>query len=149
MGVYDHADVFNKPLVKSDLADRFAKEADITRVRVPDPVDEAGATPAVLVKEDEKFAFTWVRWRLVIGDAVGGERGQGNENREAGSETPLTLEKLADCVRRVLKQPGPGYVLDTLNVTFGENGSVSGAVLEGLLPVKKIESTKEATPHAD
>ena len=91
-----------------------------------------------------------MRWKLVIGDAVGGERGQENENREAGSETPLTLEKLADCTRRVLKQPGPGYVLDSINVNFGEDGSVSGAVLEGLLPVKKKdESMKEATSHVN
>ncbi len=70
------------------------------------------------------------------------ERGTGK------NDVVLTLEKLADCVRRVLEL-GPGYVLDTVKVDFYEDGNVSSAVLEGLLPVKKTESTKEAAGNVD
>lgn len=145
---YDHNKVFNEPLIESDLKDRFAKAAGIARARAVFK-DEPGVEPAVLETDDEKFAFTWVRWTLSIGDSVGGERGVGNGEQGAGNEEPLSLERLADCVRRVLKQPGPGYVLDTLKVDFGEGGIVTGAILEGLLPVKKVESKKEATANVN
>ena len=76
-----------------------------------------------------------------------GERGRMDE--AVASEEPLTLERLADCARRVLKQPGPGYVLDMMKVNFGEDGVVTGAILEGLLPVKKVESKEEVTAYVN
>lgn len=149
IGGYAHSDVFNKPLVEADLDGRVAKAAGISRVRVSFK-DEPGAEPALLDKEDEKFVFTWVRWTLALGDAVArGERGASPERdeRPAENEDPLTLAKIADCARCALEL-GPGYVLDTVKMEFRPDGSVSGAILEGLLPVKKVEQKKEATANA-
>lgn len=144
---YRHSDVFNRPFVESDLRDRAAKAAGIARARTAFK-DETGVEPAVLAQTDETFTFTWVRWTLSVGKDVGrdGERGQDAE--AAAPEEPLTLAKLAACARRVLEL-GPGYALDTVKVGFGENGSVSGAVLEGLLPVKKVEAVKGVVRHVD
>lgn len=144
---YGHIDVGNNPLIESDLKDRFAKEAGILRVQVPPAEDDPDAKPVILVKDDERFTFKWVRWKLLIGDTVVMEA-RGNEKPGAGSDESITLAKLADCVRRILKQPGPGYVLDTITITFNEeNGNVSGAVVQGLLPSKeKLESKKEGEP---
>ena len=139
---YDLEDIGNKPLVESDLKKRVAVAAGIPAVTVSFK-DEANVEPAVLKKADEKFAFTWVRWTLSIGGGAGVRDGtRGQEQGETPSEDPITLDKLADCARRALTL-GPGYVLDTVKVSFGQDGNVSGAVLEGLLPVKKVESVKE------
>lgn len=136
INAYERNDVFNEPLIESDLKDRVAKAAGITSVTVSFK-DEPDSEPAILDKDDEKFAFTWVRWTL----SLGGDLGTGNEG-------VLTLEKLVDCVRRVLEL-GPGYVLDKVKVEFGEDGNVSEAVLDGLLPVKKTEKTKEEAGNVD
>ena len=139
---YNHNDVFNKPFIESDLRDRVAQAAGIAIARVAFR-DEPEAEPAMLVKKDEKFTFSWVRWTLSVGNVVkgsgDGERGDGREERGAGS--PLAPGMVADCARRVIEL-GHGYVIDTVKVDFGADGNVSGAVLEGLLPVKKVE--KEA-----
>ena len=129
---YEHNDVFNKPLIDSDLKDRVAKAAGIADATVSFK-DETGATPAVLDKDDETFTFTWVRWTLSLGDE---ERGTGNEER-----MPLTLAQVADCARRVVEL-GPGYALDVVKVNFGVDGNVSDAVIEGLLPVKQSKAKK-------
>ena len=141
---YDHNDVFNKPFIESDLRDRVAQAVGIVRALVAFK-DEPEAKLAMLVKKDEKFTFSWVRWTLSVGNVVRGsgneERGEGREER--GSESPLTPGMIADCVRRVIEL-GPGYVIDSVKVDFGAGGNVSSAVLEGLLPVKRVESKKEA-----
>ncbi len=147
---YDHDDVFNEPFIESDLTNRVAKAAGISRARVMFK-DELGVEPAVLVKADEKFTFTWVRWTLVLGsgaDQEGGKRNGGDH--DAIRQEPLTLEKLVDCTLRVLDL-GPGYALDSVRVRFGEGEIVNGAILEGLLPVKKVEDVKkkESTKEAD
>jgi hypothetical protein len=144
---YEHNDVFNKPLIESDLNDRVAKAAGISEARISFR-DESGAVPAVLVKDDEKFTFTWVRWTFAVGG--GADRNKMNaQSAEANAdEDPLTLAKLADCVKRALEL-GPGYVLESLKVDFGADGNVSGAVMEGLLPVKTVESKKEKVKNVD
>ena len=144
---YRRNDVFNKPLVESDLRDRVAKAAGIVRARVAFK-DEPGAEPAVLAQADETFTFTWVRWTLSVGNEVGREDERGQDAGAAVPDEPLTLAKLAVCARRALEL-GPGYALDTVKVDFGVDGTVSGAVLEGLLPVKKIEAAKGAVRHVD
>ncbi len=144
---YRHNDVFNKPFVESDLRDRVAKAAGIARARTAFK-DEPGAEPAVLAQADETFTFTWVRWTLSVGKDVGREGERGQDAGAAAPEEPLTLAKLAACARRALEL-GPGYALDTVKVDFGVDGSVSGAVLEGLLPVKKVEAVKGAVRHVD
>ena len=139
---YDHDDVFNKPLVESDLKDRVAAAAGVSRANVTFK-DESVAEPPVLVKDDEKFTFSLVRWTLSVGSAQGrdGERVQSQE--KVADEAPITLKALTDCVNRVLTL-GPGYVLEKMKVSFAADGNVSGAVLEGLLPVKRVEQVKEA-----
>ena len=137
---YDLEDIGNKPLVESDLKKRVAAAAGISTAGVSFK-NEANVEPAVLKKDDEKFAFTWVRWTLSIGSGAGRDGARGETQSEAASEDPIALDKLADCARRVLTL-GPGYVLDTVKVSFGEGGAVAGAVLEGLLPVKKVEALK-------
>lgn len=144
---YLHNDVFNKPLIESDLADRVAKAAGIDNVRVSFK-DEGNSEPAVLVKKDERFTFTWVRWTLTVG---GGVDKNGEKTRPEGvdaSADPVTLEMLANCVKRMLEL-GPGYAIDTVKVDFGSDGNVSGAVLEGLLPVKTVEAVKGATGNVN
>ena len=144
---YDRNDVFNKPLVESDLRDRVAKASGIVRAIVSFK-DEPSVEPAVLTKADEKFTFTWVRWTLDVGGEAGSrDQGAGNGEQGARSE-PITLAKLADCVRRALEL-GPGYALDAVDATFAENGDVLSARIEGLLPVKKVESVKEAEGNAN
>lgn len=130
---YERNDIFNKPLVESDLKDRVAKAAGIANARVSFE-DEPNVEPATLEKEDETFTFTWVRWKLSV-------------DGESDAE-PLTLARLAECVRMALEL-GPGYVLDTAVVTFGEGGNLSGATLEGLLPVKKTETKKDEKRNVD
>ena len=139
---YDHDDVFNKPLVESDLKDRVAVAAGLPRASVTFK-DEPNAEPPVLVKDDEKFTFSLVRWTLSVGSAMGrdGERTQPQDKAE--EEEPITLKALTDCVHRVLTL-GPGYAIEKMKVSFAADGSVSGAVLEGLLPVKRVEPVKEA-----
>lgn len=143
---YDYNDVFNKPYIASDLTNRVANAAGIARARVAFKA-ESGAEPVALEKTDEKFTFTWVRWTLFIGDEAGqnGDREPSNGN----SEGQITLEKFADCVRRALEL-GPGYALEKARVNFSVvDGNVTGAVLEGLLPVKKTESKKGAANDVD
>ena len=129
---YEHNDVFNKPLIDSDLKDRVAKAVGIADATVSFK-DETGATPAELDKDDETFTFTWVRWTLSLRDV---ERGTGS-----GERMPLTLAQVADCARRVVEL-GPGYALDVVKVNFGVDGNVSDAVIEGLLPVKQSKAKK-------
>lgn len=80
-----------------------------------------------------------MRWTLSVGSAQGrdGERVQSQD--KVADEAPITLKTLADCVHRMLTL-GPGYALEKMKVSFAADGNVSGAVLEGLLPVKKVES---------
>ncbi len=141
-----HNDIFNKPIVESDLKGRIAGAAGISGVTAVFK-DEQGAKPVVLEKPDEKFTFTWVRWTLSMGDAAKKESETGKSGESPAAE-PLTLGKVADCARRALEL-GPGYVIDSVKVSFGADGGVSGAVLEGLLPVKKVESTKESKVNDD
>lgn len=139
---YDHGDIFNKPLVESDLRDRVAAAAGISRAKVAF-LDEPEAKPSILVKDDERFAFSWVRWTLSIGDAAGRDAEKPESQGEADAEDQVTVAKLADCASRTLSL-GPGYAIDKVRVDFGENGNIRSAVLEGLLPVKKVEPVKEA-----
>ena len=139
---YDHGDIFNKPLVESDLRDRVAAAAGISRAKVAF-LDEPETEPSILVKDDERFAFSWVRWTLSLGDATGRDTEKSESLGEANAEDQLTVAKLADCASRTLSL-GPGYAIDKVRVDFGENGNVRSAVLEGLLPVKKVEPVKEA-----
>jgi hypothetical protein len=141
---YVRNDVFNKPLIESDLKDRVAKHVGISDARVLFK-DEEGADPAMLEKEDEKFTFTWVRWTL----SLDGERGTGNGEtvsgeRGTGNGDPLTLAKVADCARKTMEL-GPGYAIDTVKIDFNPQGDVVGAVLEGLLPVKSVTAKKKET----
>ena len=139
---YDHDDVFNKPLVESDLKDRVAMAAGLPRASVTFK-DEAGGEVPVLVKDDEKFSFSWVRWTLSVGAAMGRDDERTQPQDKTGDETPISLKTLADCVHRALTL-GPGYALEKVKVSFAADGGVSGAVLEGLLPVKRVEPVKEA-----
>ena len=139
---YDHDDVFNKPLVESDLKDRVAVAAGLPHASVTF-MDEPNAEPPVLVKDDEKFTFSLVRWTLSVGSAMGRDGEHAQLQEKTGDEAPITLKALADCVHRVLTL-GPGYALEKMKVSFAADGSVSGAVLEGLLPVKRVEPMKEA-----
>lgn len=132
---YDRNKVFNEPFVESDLRDRVAKPAGITSAVVSFR-EESGVEPAVLEKADEKFTFTWVRWTLAVGN-----KERRTVNGEAGNYELLTLTRVADCVRRALEL-GPGYALDKVMVNFNDDGSLSDAVVEGLLPVKKAEPKK-------
>lgn len=139
---YEHNDVFNKPLVESDLKDRVAAAAGVSDALVTFK-DEVGAEAAELVKEDEKFVFTWVRWTLSVGAAKGRDGDRRTADGESGVGEPVSLQQLTDCARRALTL-GPGYVLEKIKVSFAADGSVAGAVLEGLLPVKRVEPLKEA-----
>lgn len=145
VNAYSRSDVFNKPLVETDLKTRIAQAAGVVRARAAF-ADAPGAAPATLAKADETFSFTWVRWTLALGDAAGkdAERAAGAD----GQEEALTLGRLAACARKALAL-GPGYALDAVKVDFGPDGGVAGAVLEGLLPVKKVEAAKEAGGHVD
>ena len=138
---YEHNDVFNKPLIESDLKDRVAAAAGISHARVAFK-DEDKVEPAVLVKDDEQFSFTWVRWTLAVGTGKNRDAETAPAGGEVGAEEPITLDRLADCTRRALTL-GPGYALDKVLVVFGEDGNVAGAILEGLLPVKKVENAGE------
>ena len=139
---YDLEDIGNKPLVVSDLKDRVAAATGITQAHVERPAEDRDAPLTELVKTDERFVFKWMRWSLSVGavSTRDGVRGQADE--QPGEEDPLTLHKLADCACRALTL-GPGYALDTVKVTFGESGTVTGATLEGLLPTKVVERKKE------
>ena len=139
---YDHDDIFNKPLVESDLRDRVAVAAGLPHASVTFK-DESNAEPPVLVKDDEKFTFSLVRWTLSVGSAQGRDNERTQSQEKAADEAPITLKTLMDCVHRVLTL-GPGYALEKMKVSFAADGNVSGAVLEGLLPVKKVEPVKEA-----
>ena len=142
---YLRNDVFNKPLVESDLKDRVAKAAGITRARTSFK-ELPAAEPLVLTKEDETFTFTWVQWTLALGESLGREDVRALQEEEQVQAEPLTLARLADCARRV-QELGPGYAIETVRVQFDPDGQVTGAVLEGLLPVKKVETKKETTAH--
>lgn len=144
---YRRNDVFNQPIVESDLGDRVAKAVGIARARTSFK-DEPGAEPAVLVQPDETFTFTWVRWTLAVGSEVGRDGERAADAGASAPDEPLTLSRLEACARRAMEL-GPGYALDTVKVAFGADGAVSGAVLEGLLPVKKVETAKEAEQHGD
>lgn len=123
---YEHDDVFNKPLISTDLKDRVCGGIALDGVSVSFEDDTSDNHP-VLEKEDEKFTFSWVRWEM----AIGGE----------AEEKPLSLEKLSECALRVLTL-GPGYALGSVTIDFSADGNVSGAVLKGLLPVRKTQSVK-------
>ncbi len=136
---YARDDVFNAPLIEADLKNRVAAALGIGGVQTAFK-DEPGAAAAVLVKADEVFSFTWVRWTLSFGG--GGKRDDTRGQTEGVVSDPISIEKIAACVRRV-QELGPGYAVDEVNVDFNPDGTISGAVLEGLLPVKKVTSTKE------
>ena len=146
---YDRNDVFNKPFIESDLKDRVAKVAGIANAMVSFK-DEPGVEPAVLEKEDEKFFFTWVRWTLTVGGESSSAKATEDKAGTGAAEQnlPLTLERLADCAKRVLEL-GPGYALDSVKISFDGKGGVSGALFEGLLPVKKVESKKEKADNVN
>lgn len=144
---YDHRDVFNKPLVESDLKDRVAKAVGISQASVTFK-DLKEGEPVVLVKSDETFTFSWVHWTLTIGAAMGREAERDQQPIGESEGEPLTLEKVAACTRTALTL-GPGYVLNSVKINFATDGTVSGAILEGLLPVKKVESKKETTKNVD
>lgn len=145
---YEHNDVFNKPFIETDLRDRVAKAAGISRASVLFK-DEPNADPAILEKEDETFTFTWVRWTLLIGDAA-----INSDERDTGNSERIALERVADCAKRAVDL-GPGYALDMVKVDFDSAGNVVAAVLDGLLPVKKVEprrkseSDKESNGNVD
>lgn len=145
---YDRNDVFNKPYIETDLRDRVAKSAGVFGVRI-DFSDDKGSEPAFLSKDDNNFTFTWVRWKFAVDGGMNrkGERTQQDEEAGAANE-PLTLMKLADCVRKALEL-GPGYALDSAMIDFKDDGSISGMVMEGLLPVKKVEQRKETAKNVN
>jgi len=133
---YDRKDVFNEPLVVADLHDRVAAAAGITRAKATFRELEP-CEPSVLVKDGDRFEFTWVRWTLYLGARV--ERDVDKMRSDAGnpSQERLSLAKVADCARRALEL-GPGYALESAKIDFAPDGEVAGAVLEGLLPVKNV-----------
>lgn len=144
---YVHSDVFNKPFIESDLKDRAAKAAGISRAAITFN-DEPGVEPAILVKDNEKFTITWIRWTLSFGTGTG-DRAAKTQTDGGADDEPVTLARVADCAKRVLEL-GPGYVLNSVTVAFGDAGTVSGAVLDGLLPVKRIEpAAKEEVGNVD
>lgn len=139
---YDREKIGNEPVVESDLKDRVAAAAGIPGAVVT--VDhKISAEHAALVKDDERFVFTWVPWTLSVGQGAEKDKAREANEDKVSSEDPLTLEKLADCVRRALTL-GPGYALDKVTVSFGADGNVSGAALAGLFPAKTIVPSKEA-----
>jgi len=135
---YARSDVFNRPIVETDLRDRVAHAVGIEQARVTFR-DESGAEPAILVKDDEKFTIAWVRWTLALGQAIGRDGERQRAPGEAGEPSPITRETLLACICRALAL-GPGYALEKVRVEFGADETVAGAVLEGLLPVKKVEA---------
>ena len=139
---YDHADVGNKDLVESDLRTRVAAAAGIAQASVEKESDANAAVSATLAREDETFAFRWLRWSLSLGGGAGRDGERARTQSESAAEGPITLAKLADCVRRALTL-GPGYALDKVKIDFDVNGNVAGARLEGLFPTKTSESIKE------
>jgi len=145
VNAYLRNDVFNNPFVEADLKNRVAGNAGIASATVSFK-DEAGAEPVLLEKEDERFTFTWVRWTLSLGAGAAGERERAQQGKGDVAE-PIMPAMLADCARRVLEL-GPGYALDRVRVDFGADGTVSGAVLEGLLPVKKVEKIESPKKEA-
>lgn len=144
---YLHNDVFNKPLIESDLVDRVAKAVGIDNARISFK-DESTPDALVLVKKDEKFTFTWVRWTLTVGGGSGGNGEKTRTDEAVDSADPITPAMLANCIKRTLEL-GPGYAMDSVKIDFGADGNVSGAVLEGLLPVKTVESVKGAAGNVD
>ncbi|MGN0851754.1 MAG: hypothetical protein ACI4Q3_00065 [Kiritimatiellia bacterium] len=140
---YAHDDVFNQPLVESDLRDRVAAAAGIPLARVSFE-DEKGAASVApsWVQKNEKFVFSWVRWKLsLLTEAAR----KGETGASAGADKPvepIPLERLAACVRMALEL-GPGYALDAVRITFRDDGLIANAELEGLLPVKKVTTIKE------
>ena len=137
---YDRSDVFNRPIIESDLKDHVAKVCGITRAAVTFK-DEGGVEPAVLEKADDRFTFTWVRWTLSLGTAVT-ESGRPDNSAGPVEDDPLTLEKVASVARRAIEFER-GYALDSVKIDFGVGGEVTGARLTGLVPVKKVERRKE------
>lgn len=130
---YDRSRVFNEPVIRDDLVARLATAVGVPGVQVAFR-DEPGGEPSVLEKTDEKFTFSWVRWSLTVG---GGAK---REGEQAESSEPLPLGKLSDYLGRMLGY-GPGYALDSVKIDFAADGTdVAGAVVEGLLPVKKYEA---------
>ena len=134
---YDHKDVYNKPLVESDLVERVAKMAGVLGAHATFK-DDPDAKPAVLDKSEERFTFTWVRWTLSTG----------KPSKETDAGDALTLGKVSDVVNRLIAL-GPGYALDKVRISFDNDGSVAEAVLEGLLPVKRVESIKEDSKNVN
>ena len=143
---YTHNDIFNRPLIESDLINRVAKTCGIANAMCTFK-DEIVEVPAVLIKENEEFTFTWVRWTLFIGNEIKSNDKQ-KQNATEDLEKGLALEKISECVNKILKL-GPGYALDSIKINFGDDGSVAGAVLEGLLPVKQVEALKEAKKNVN
>ena len=141
---YNHKDVFNRPLIESDLIGRVAKPLNIINARSSFKI-EGGVEPIVLEKPDEKYSFTWVRWTLSLGDTNSNADKQ-NQRQDTGKR--LTQEVLYDCINRILKL-GPGYVLEGVNISFDDEGNLAGAIMEGLLPVKQVEPLKEAKKNVN
>jgi len=131
---YDRKDVFNKPLIASDLVERVSKMAGVPWARASFN-DEPDVKPAFLEKADEHFTFTWIRWTLSVGK-------RSREEREQSPGECVTIGNVADLAGRITAL-GPGYALDRVKIFFGDDGAISEAVLDGLLPVKKVESRKE------
>lgn len=134
VNAYERGNVFNEPLIEADLRDRVARASGIPNGQVTFK-DVSGAVPAVLETDDEKFTFTWVQWTLTLGGSGRPAEGQELAARE---QEPITLAQLTDCVTRALTL-GPGYVLASMKIDFAAGGTVAGAVLEGVLPVKTVE----------
>ncbi|MGN0854791.1 MAG: hypothetical protein ACI4R9_04645 [Kiritimatiellia bacterium] len=137
---YDRRDIFNKPLVEHDLRERAALPTGLGRV-VTAFQDEPAAGSAVLDKDGERFTFSWVRWTLSAGARREDGRDAGPENAGAGDEA-ITLGKIAACAAETLLL-GPGYALESIDIAFGPGGEVAGAVMTGLLPVKRVETIME------
>ena len=147
IGGYDRADIFNKPLIKVDLVDCDAKTNGISRASV-NFKDESGVEPAVLAKEDEMFSVTWVRWTLSLGGKDTAAAKDAEEGQKPNAMETLALENVANCAKSIMNH-GPGYAIETVKIDFGEDGKVAGAIIGGLLPVKKVEAKKEAAGNVN
>ena len=137
---YERNDIFNRPIIESDLKDRAAKAAGVPNVTCTFE-QEPMANPPTLAQKDECFTFRWIRWKLSAGVSVGRDGGSSAGEVAADAPAPITVAKVADLAKRIVEL-GPGYALDGVKVQFAEEGKVSAVELTGLLPVKDVESIK-------
>lgn len=137
---YDRSDIFNKPIVENDLRDRVALTTGLEGINITFK-DEPEKERIVFVKEEETFTFSWVRWRVFAGEKRN-ERDNSGREQASGPEEIVTLEKIASFAEKTL-QLGPGYALESIDIDFDHKGAVEKFVMTGLLPVKKIEISKE------